>query len=82
MLSGSAAFPGVKDACDQIDKIWRVLGTPSDKLALATASIFKNGESAPVNLSELVFDPLSLPEQESCNHISRRGWGRHFPSYQ
>ena len=28
MIQGSAAFPGVKDANDQLDKIWRVLGTP------------------------------------------------------
>lgn len=28
MMTGSAAFPGVKDSSDQLDKIWKVLGTP------------------------------------------------------
>lgn len=31
MISGAAAFPGVKDSNDQLDKIWKVLGTPSTK---------------------------------------------------
>ncbi|RWS07565.1 cyclin-dependent kinase 14-like protein [Dinothrombium tinctorium] len=31
MVTGSAAFPGVKDTHDQLDKIWRVLGTPTDE---------------------------------------------------
>ncbi|RWS31691.1 cyclin-dependent kinase 14-like protein [Leptotrombidium deliense] len=31
MIVGSAAFPGVKDTCDQLDKIWRVLGTPTEE---------------------------------------------------
>jgi cyclin-dependent kinase 14 len=29
MVCGSPAFPGVKDPFDQLDKIWRVLGTPN-----------------------------------------------------
>ncbi|KAI1291905.1 Cyclin-dependent kinase 14 [Halotydeus destructor] len=31
MATGQAAFPGVKDATDQLDKIWRVLGTPTEE---------------------------------------------------
>src|SRR5688572_29941973 len=31
MMTGSAAFPGVKDSSDQLDKIWKVLGTPSGR---------------------------------------------------
>ncbi|XP_013788481.2 cyclin-dependent kinase 14-like [Limulus polyphemus] len=31
MISGAAAFPGVKDTNDQLDKIWRVLGTPTEE---------------------------------------------------
>lgn len=31
MIYGSATFPGLKDAFDQLDKIWRVLGTPSEE---------------------------------------------------
>lgn len=30
MISGSATFPGMKDAYDQLDKIFRVLGTPTE----------------------------------------------------
>jgi hypothetical protein len=29
MVCGTPAFPGVKDPFDQLDKIWRVLGTPN-----------------------------------------------------
>ena len=29
MISGSPAFPGAKDVLDQLEKIWRALGTPS-----------------------------------------------------
>lgn len=29
MVGGSPAFPGVRDPFDQLDKIWRILGTPS-----------------------------------------------------
>lgn len=31
MISGSPAFPGAKDVLDQLDKIWRALGTPTSK---------------------------------------------------
>ncbi|XP_023229424.1 cyclin-dependent kinase 14-like [Centruroides sculpturatus] len=31
MIYGSAAFPGLKDAVDQLDKIWKVLGTPTEE---------------------------------------------------
>lgn len=30
MVTGKAAFQGMKDTMDQLDKIWRVLGTPSE----------------------------------------------------
>ncbi|XP_013408537.1 cyclin-dependent kinase 14-like [Lingula anatina] len=31
MISGVATFPGMKDAFDQLDKIWRILGTPTEE---------------------------------------------------
>jgi len=31
MITGVATFPGVKDSADQLDKIWRVLGTPTEE---------------------------------------------------
>jgi len=31
MLTGGPVFPGVRDASDQLDKIFRVLGTPTEK---------------------------------------------------
>ncbi|XP_013780403.1 cyclin-dependent kinase 14-like, partial [Limulus polyphemus] len=31
MVTGAAAFPGVKDTNDQLDKIWRVSGTPTEE---------------------------------------------------
>jgi len=31
MVTGSAAFPGYKNIFDQLDKIWRVLGTPTEE---------------------------------------------------
>ena len=31
MISGMATFPGMKDAWDQLDRIWRVLGTPNEE---------------------------------------------------
>lgn len=31
MVAGVATFPGMKDAVDQLDRIWRVLGTPTDE---------------------------------------------------
>ncbi|XP_077997140.1 cyclin-dependent kinase 14-like [Glandiceps talaboti] len=31
MLQGYAAFPGIKDSYDQLDRIFRVLGTPSEE---------------------------------------------------
>lgn len=31
MITGAAAFPGVKDTTDQLDKIWRILGTPTEE---------------------------------------------------
>ncbi|XP_041374809.1 cyclin-dependent kinase 14-like [Gigantopelta aegis] len=31
MISGLAAFPGMKDAYDQLDKIFKVLGTPTER---------------------------------------------------
>jgi len=31
MITGNAAFPGVQDASDQLDKIWRILGTPTEE---------------------------------------------------
>jgi len=31
MVSGTATFPGMKDAMDQLDRIWRLLGTPTEK---------------------------------------------------
>ncbi|XP_064646599.1 cyclin-dependent kinase 14-like isoform X2 [Lineus longissimus] len=31
MISGLATFPGMKDANDQLDRIWRVLGTPTNE---------------------------------------------------
>lgn len=30
MVSGVATFPGMKDAWDQLDRIWKVLGTPTE----------------------------------------------------
>ncbi|KAG0426733.1 hypothetical protein HPB47_026159 [Ixodes persulcatus] len=30
MVTGAAAFPGVKDTGDQLEKIWKVLGTPTE----------------------------------------------------
>lgn len=30
MFTGVAAFPGIKDAFDQLNKIWKVLGTPTE----------------------------------------------------
>ncbi|KAK2153843.1 hypothetical protein LSH36_283g01003 [Paralvinella palmiformis] len=30
MVSGVATFPGMKDTWDQLDRIWRVLGTPTE----------------------------------------------------
>ncbi|CAH1788192.1 unnamed protein product [Owenia fusiformis] len=30
MISGVATFPGMKDAQDQLDRIWRILGTPTE----------------------------------------------------
>ncbi|XP_070185640.1 cyclin-dependent kinase 14-like isoform X2 [Littorina saxatilis] len=32
MISGQATFPGMKDAYDQLDKIFKVLGTPNEKM--------------------------------------------------
>lgn len=31
MLTGGPVFPGVRDVSDQLDKIFRVLGTPTEK---------------------------------------------------
>ena len=31
MICGAPAFPGVKDTIDQLDKIFRVFGTPTDE---------------------------------------------------
>lgn len=31
MIIGVAIFPGIKDASDQLDKIWKVLGTPTEE---------------------------------------------------
>ncbi|CAM1305664.1 CDK14 (predicted) [Pycnogonum litorale] len=31
MITGVATFPGVKDTSDQLDKIWRILGTPTEE---------------------------------------------------
>ncbi|XP_074647716.1 cyclin-dependent kinase 14-like [Tubulanus polymorphus] len=31
MISGVATFPGMKDAIDQLDRIWRVLGMPTEE---------------------------------------------------
>lgn len=31
MVAGTAIFPGVKDVYDQLDKIWRKLGTPTEE---------------------------------------------------
>ena len=31
MLTGAPVFPGVRDVSDQLDKIFRVLGTPTEK---------------------------------------------------
>jgi cyclin-dependent kinase 14 len=46
MMTGAAAFPGVKDSTDQLDKIWRVIGTPSVKEwdQLAFLPHFKTGK--------------------------------------
>ncbi|CAN7990285.1 unnamed protein product, partial [Ixodes hexagonus] len=30
MITGAAAFPGVKDTGDQLEKIWKILGTPTE----------------------------------------------------
>lgn len=31
MLTGAPVFPGVRDVSDQLDKIFRILGTPTEK---------------------------------------------------
>lgn len=31
MITGVATFPGMKDAYDQLDRIWRLLGTPTEE---------------------------------------------------
>ncbi|XP_064465931.1 cyclin-dependent kinase 14-like [Ornithodoros turicata] len=41
MITGAAAFPGVKDTTDQLDKIWKILGTPTEE-TWEGVSRFKN----------------------------------------
>ena len=69
MLSGSAAFPGVKDASDQIDKIWRVLGNPDPQSCPALVSLpnFKSGSSllTPRDWVGVALISSSLPPDKS-----------------
>ncbi|CAG2162341.1 unnamed protein product [Oppiella nova] len=46
MVCGAPAFPGVRDPMDQLDKIWRILGTPSNQYWEAFDSLptYKKGQ--------------------------------------
>lgn len=49
MVTGCAAFPGVKDTIDQLDKIWKILGTPTDETWQGVTSYpnYRPGNSEP-----------------------------------
>uniref|UniRef100_A0A8C9WGV6 Cyclin-dependent kinase 14 n=1 Tax=Scleropages formosus TaxID=113540 RepID=A0A8C9WGV6_SCLFO len=52
MIQGAAAFPGMKDIQDQLERIFQVLGTPSEDTWPGVSSLphFKPGELLPLDL--------------------------------
>ncbi|KAG1652702.1 Cyclin-dependent kinase 14 [Nymphon striatum] len=64
MITGVATFPGVKDTIDQVDKIWQVLGTPTEE---TWEGVSRFPQYKIVTLSDLDNSELSSEADNSTN---------------
>ncbi|XP_014663177.1 PREDICTED: cyclin-dependent kinase 14-like [Priapulus caudatus] len=69
MISGQATFPGMKDTNDQLDKIFRILGTPTEETWEGVTSFpnhnsEKFGKYAHKRLSQVIPKLLQIPYAE------------------
>lgn len=68
MITGMPTFPGIRDTFDQLDKIFKLLGTPVEETwsgvtHLPSYKPHKLGESKVASLTENFFIQTSHPPQ-------------------
>lgn len=73
MVTGTATFPGTKDAWDQLDKIWQVLGTPTEEVWEGVSSYpnycpSKFGWYPPRRLSHVIPKLVHIAYSETLAH--------------
>lgn len=73
MVTGTATFPGTKDAWDQLDKIWQVLGTPTEETwdgvsSYPNFSPSKFGWYLPRRMSHIIPKLVHIPYSEILAH--------------